>query len=78
MSSPHVPDDAAAAAFADVKLQVLGDARYACSHGDAGARDHSCPTCGGTLRRCCASLVGNFEHDEGCPEVARRRGEGAA
>lgn len=78
MSTPHVPDEKTAEHFDKVKLRVLGEARYECGHPEAGSRDHACPSCGGTLRRCCLSLVGNFQHADDCPEVARRRGEGAA
>jgi len=46
-----------------------------CEHLSAKARDHRCPDCRGTLRRCCNSLIGH-EHAETCQAV--RRAEGAA
>lgn len=49
-----------------------------CVHASAEPDHHSCPSCGGTLRRCCDTLVGMYEHKLDCPEVARRRGEGVA
>lgn len=34
-----------------------------CAHELAGARDHRCPSCRKTLRRCCASVIGDVHHD---------------
>lgn len=43
-----------------------------CEHKGVTATDHRCPHCGGTLRRCCDSLVGYYEHRASCAEVLRR------
>lgn len=78
MSTPHVPDDDAVGLFAEVKLAVLGVERYSCAHLLSEARDRACPQCGGTLRRCCLSLVGAFGHVDACPELAGRELEDAS
>lgn len=39
-----------------------------CSHSGVTATSHSCPRCGGTMRRCCDSLVGVYEHTKQCSD----------
>lgn len=52
---------------------VADEAAWAtCEHPGVAEHDHSCPACRGTLRRCCVSLVGAYDHEGDCPEVARR------
>lgn len=45
--------------------------RSECPHPFVGTRDHRCPTCRGTMRRCCDSLVG-LAHRKDCHEVLER------
>lgn len=60
--------------FSAAQLRALEnhDLWATCEHALAKRDDHSCPTCGGTMRRCCDSLVGWYQHRAGCPEVGRR------
>jgi hypothetical protein len=37
-----------------------------CEHLGATSQDHRCPDCHGTLRRCCNSLVGYYDHEASC------------
>lgn len=64
----------------EVDLRAVKDSDQwaTCDHRGAGPDMHSCPKCNGTLRRCCDTLVGYYEHAEACPEQARRRGEQVA
>lgn len=39
--------------------------RGECNHRLAGIREHRCPQCQGTLRRCCQSVIG-YQHAEFC------------
>jgi hypothetical protein len=63
----------------DLKPLALYDERAACEHPLAKDRSHHCPTCGGTLRRCCLSLIGHYPHLAGCQyQKPSRSHEGTA
>ena len=49
-----------------------------CEHLNAGPLDHRCPTCKGTLRRCCNSLVGHYGHLEACKAYGQHKREATA
>ncbi|HET9614100.1 MAG TPA: hypothetical protein VFP22_04730, partial [Candidatus Limnocylindrales bacterium] len=49
-------------------IPPLGADKRTCDHALSTLRDHRCPACGGTLRRCCTSVIGH-EHTEFCQAV---------
>lgn len=61
----------------DARLRALAgvESWATCEHKGSTSTHHSCPTCGGTLRRCCNSLVGMYQHLDDCPELERRAKE---
>jgi hypothetical protein len=46
----------------------LGDDKATCGHEMARVDSHRCPDCKGTMRRCCASVIG-FPHRDSCQAV---------
>ena len=42
-----------------------------CKHPGVGRRDHKCPVCHGTMRRCCDSLIGHL-HAGDCKTAVKR------
>lgn len=58
----------------EVRALISLEEWRSCGHARVGLRDHSCPDCGATMRRCCASQVVGEPHRADCPEVLLRKG----